>query len=406
MNILEGLTVKHKEQGNKPVNIFVGRFQPFTLGHAKVLESLYKENKLPIVIFLIKGSKKKKDDAFKRPYSEEMQIQMLNKLKKKYPIEDVIVLNSPAIDNIFNALRPKYEPVLWGTGSDRMKAYGYQVNNEKYREDLGVRQDFSLYEIPRTGKNISATQVRNALLDDNQKLFQKLVPKEIHSMYEELKKVLEESMKKDGMLENKKQPKRYVALYEDFDPKNSVNEVLGSKDRSKVVVHLKSQGLEHGKDYQIQSGEFIVADMEKAKELVDAVSDKYKATIFNDRKRKDGTIPVMIIESENINECTPGLNNRHLFTEKKTPLKNDGEVETPTDTNKSNEDNDRMNRIQNNLDMIKQDLEQSSTSIEKLKFAIENGEKDKKTFETMSKLVTFRNKLLLEYQSLTKQLNK
>ena len=34
--ITEGLTVKYKDQGKKLVNMFVGRFQPFTLGHAKV----------------------------------------------------------------------------------------------------------------------------------------------------------------------------------------------------------------------------------------------------------------------------------------------------------------------------------------------------------------------------------
>ena len=91
-------------------------------------------------------------------------------------------------------MRPKYEPVLWGTGSDRMKVYGYQVDKQEYRDDLGVREDFGLFEIPRTGKNISATQVRNAMLDDDEKLFKKLTPKEIHSMYPVLKNTLEQSM--------------------------------------------------------------------------------------------------------------------------------------------------------------------------------------------------------------------
>ena len=87
-----------------------------------------------------------------------------------------------------------YEPVLWGTGTDRMKNYGFQVNNQQYREDLGVRADFGLFEIPRTGKNISATQVREAMLADDETLFKKLTPKEIHSMYGDLKDKLEASM--------------------------------------------------------------------------------------------------------------------------------------------------------------------------------------------------------------------
>ena len=192
--ITEGLTVKYKDQGKKLVNMFVGRFQPFTLGHAKVIETISKENGYPVVIFLIKSKTKKAEDAFKRPYDEETQLAMLNRLKSSYPIEDVKILPTAAIDKMFNELRPKYEPVLWGTGTDRMKVYSYQVDRQEYRDDLGVRDDFGLFEIPRTGKNISATQVRNAMLDGNERLFKKLTPKGIHGMYGELKLKLEDSM--------------------------------------------------------------------------------------------------------------------------------------------------------------------------------------------------------------------
>jgi hypothetical protein len=75
-----------------------------------------------------------------------------------------------------------------------MKTYGYQVNKQEYRDDLDVRDDFGLFEIPRTGKNISATQVRNAMLDGDEKLFKKLTPKPLHNMYAELKTKLENSM--------------------------------------------------------------------------------------------------------------------------------------------------------------------------------------------------------------------
>ena len=192
--IQEALTVKFKDQGKKPVNMFVGRFQPFTLGHAKVIETIYKQNGHPVVIFLIKSKTKKAEDAFKRPYDEETQLKMLQQLKSTYPIEDVKILPTAAIDKMFNELRPQYEPVLWGTGTDRMKVYSYQVDKQEYRDDLGVRDDFQLFEIPRTGKNISATQVRNAMLDGDQKLFKKLTPKGIHGMYGELKQKLEDSM--------------------------------------------------------------------------------------------------------------------------------------------------------------------------------------------------------------------
>lgn len=192
--VLEGLSVKYPDQGKMPVNMFVGRFQPFTLGHVKVIETIYKQNGFPVVIFLVKSKTKKKEDAFSRPYDEETQLKMLEKLKGKYPIQEVFIIDRGAIDLMFNTMRPNYEPVLWGTGSDRLQTYSYQVDKPEYREDLGCRSDFGLFEIPRTGKNISATQVREAMLADDEKTFKKLTPTPIHDMYDELKSKLEASM--------------------------------------------------------------------------------------------------------------------------------------------------------------------------------------------------------------------
>jgi len=191
----EALKVDHTEQGKEPVNMFVGRFQPFTLGHAKVLETIHKENGYPVVVFLVKAKNKKKGDEFKKPYDEKTQIEMFNQVKKQYPfLKEIFVINTGAIDKMFNEMRPKYEPVLWGTGSDRMKSYGYQVNNDSYRDQLNARSDFGLFEIPRTDDNISATKVRNAMLDGDEKSFKSMTPKAIHSMYKELKSKIEDSM--------------------------------------------------------------------------------------------------------------------------------------------------------------------------------------------------------------------
>lgn len=192
--ILEALKVNTTEHGKMPVNMFVGRFQPFTLGHAKVIENMQKQNGYPVVIFLIKSKTKKKEDAFSRPYDEDTQVRMLEALKSTYPIQDVFILPSAGIDLMFNELRPKYEPVLWGTGTDRMKTYSYQVDKEEYRNDLNVRPDFGLFEITRGDNDVSATQVRNAMLEDDEKTFKKLTPRAIHGMYTELKDKLQQSM--------------------------------------------------------------------------------------------------------------------------------------------------------------------------------------------------------------------
>lgn len=195
VDLNEALKVDHVEQGKQPVNMFVGRFQPFTLGHAKVLEAIHKENGFPVVVFLVKSKTKKKGDEFSRPYDENTQIEMFNNVKKQYTfLKEIFVVPTGGIDTMFNEMRPKYEPVLWGTGSDRMASYGYQVNNDSYRDQLNVRADFGLFEIPRNDDDISATAVRNALLANDEKQFQNLTPKAVHGMYAELKSKIEDSM--------------------------------------------------------------------------------------------------------------------------------------------------------------------------------------------------------------------
>ena len=195
--ISEALSIPHKEQGKTPVNIFVGRFQPFTLGHVKVFEKMHKENGLPVVVFLVRGGK---PDPEKRPFDEDIQQQMFAKMMKQYPyLEASYIIPSAAIDKIFAILRPTYEPVLWGFGTDRKKAYGYQINNDKYRKELNVRPDFKGYEIFRTDDNISASKVRVAINIDDESTFKKMTPRSIHSFYKTLQNVLEPIMESNSI---------------------------------------------------------------------------------------------------------------------------------------------------------------------------------------------------------------
>jgi len=198
--INEGLKVDYIERGAKKVNMFVGRFQPFTLGHTKVLENLYEQNGLNTVVVLVKSKTKKKDDAQRRPFTVETQMQLLEMAKVDQKIEDVIVVETAGIDKIFNQLRPKYEPVLWGSGTDRMKGYGYQVDNVKYREQLNVLEEFSLFEIQRGEENISATKVREAIINENEDEFKQLTPPSIHSMFYELQLELNKVQQKESVL--------------------------------------------------------------------------------------------------------------------------------------------------------------------------------------------------------------
>jgi len=195
--INEALTVPHKEKGKKPVNIFVGRFQPFTLGHVKVFEKMYRENGLPVVVYMVRGGKA---DPEKRPFDEDVQQAMFSKMQKQYPfLEASVVVPNGAIDTLFSNARPTYEPMMWGYGTDRKNAYNGMIDKQSYRDQLDVHPDFKGYEIKRGADNISASKVRNALQIDDEKTFKKMTPKSIHSFYKPLQTLMQPIKENDNM---------------------------------------------------------------------------------------------------------------------------------------------------------------------------------------------------------------
>tara|TARA_B110000285_G_scaffold18148_1_gene17697 strand:+ start:1 stop:948 length:948 start_codon:yes stop_codon:yes gene_type:complete len=141
-----------------------------------------------------------KPDPEKRPFDEDMQQAMFAKMKKQYPfLEASFVVPNGAIDTMFAAARPAYEPMMWGYGTDRKKAYGNMINKQSYRDDLGVDPSFKGYEIPRTGENISASKVRNALKIDDERTFKKMTPKSIHGFYKPLQTIMQPIKENDNM---------------------------------------------------------------------------------------------------------------------------------------------------------------------------------------------------------------
>lgn len=219
-SITEALNVPHPEQGEKKVNIFVGRFQPFTLGHVKVFEEMYKKNGHPVVVFLVRGGK---PDPEKNPFSEEMQQAMFAEMTKQYPfLEASFVVPNGAIDTLFATARPAYEPVMWGYGTDRKRAYDAMIDKPAYREQLGVDPDFKGFEIGRTDDDISASKVRNAIVIDDEKTFNKMTPKSIHKFYKTLQDTLT-PVKESKQMKNLKSLNEFSVTEKD-EKKESVNE--------------------------------------------------------------------------------------------------------------------------------------------------------------------------------------
>lgn len=176
-------------EANAPqnVNMIIGRFQPFTLGHLKCAEYAYKVKGVPSVICCIDTTKADERHPFLTkdimPYMEKMA-------RDERTIAGVVTVKNADIVKMADAVRAAgFEPVSWSCGTDRIDSYTTMA--ERYKDMAGLPDDFEVIEIPRTDEDISATRVRNAIKDDDQELFNKMTPKSWHGAYKKLQQMIE-----------------------------------------------------------------------------------------------------------------------------------------------------------------------------------------------------------------------
>lgn len=168
------------------VNIVLGRFQPFTKGHEKILVQMYEENKLPTVMLLISNTK---FDS-KHPFSDDVikkELELAFNNKPYY--KDALYVKSADILKFAELLHENgYQPKLWGTGTDRLPIYKKMA--DKYKERAGFDDDFDTFEIKRTDDDISATKVRTALKENDIVTFKQMMPDGTEKMFNEFKEII------------------------------------------------------------------------------------------------------------------------------------------------------------------------------------------------------------------------
>lgn len=166
------------------VNILMGRFQPITMGHIKCAETAWNEKGVKTILLIVETTK---EDA-KHPFATKMLIPTYKRLSKEFPYMAglVVVKSADIVKNVEICRAEGFEPVSWSCGTDRVDSYKKMIG--KYGEQIGLTPDFEVIEIKRGDNDISATQVRNAILKDDRKTFEQLTPKSIHSLYGDLKR--------------------------------------------------------------------------------------------------------------------------------------------------------------------------------------------------------------------------
>ena len=168
----------------KDCNIALGRFQPFTKGHLKMLEDGYKKNGFPAVVFMIAN---RKFDS-KHPFKDETIAEEMKIVKKNYDfIADIYPADNADIVKIGQKLAEEgYQAHLWLCGDDREAQFKRQAENPKYREQGHFPDDFTTYTGTGRTEGVSGTAVRDSLKADDRDKFDSLVPKGVSRMFDKM----------------------------------------------------------------------------------------------------------------------------------------------------------------------------------------------------------------------------
>jgi cytidyltransferase-like protein len=215
---------KHKKPVQTEVNLLIGNFQPITMGHIKAAQKLKEKNGCKTVLVAIKPE----NPTQKSPFSVRETRVMLEKVQQEYPdlITDICLIKSGQIEEILDALQPKYKPLLWGTSERRLKDYVLQLDYIK-KKSIPLRLDkgFKLVELPIF---VKSEDVVNSIVKSDFAEFKKLVPTSIASEFFNLQKELEKSVN-----EEVKPASNFSAIFENQD---IVADVVDSDDTEEDIT--------------------------------------------------------------------------------------------------------------------------------------------------------------------------
>lgn len=179
-----------KEKQEKENNVlYQGRFQPPTKAHIQIISDLLKvfDN---VYVAVIKGAK---TDIRKSPFSKDIQEKIFSTIFG----DKVRLLYVPTgyIPDILEEIEGNVNAVVAGT--DRVDTYEKQLIRAKL-------EHITIIEIPRTDEDISASKLRQALIDGDENTFKQNAHPDMYPFYDELKQEIIENLKKETITLNKK----------------------------------------------------------------------------------------------------------------------------------------------------------------------------------------------------------
>jgi len=170
-----------EKEEDKKINVIMGRFQPFHLGHLNMAKKLHEKNKLPSFVIVVYPGHNK---SGKSPFGEQTINQYMDAVVKEHGdvLKDYMIVPRGLLGSAVNKLvEMGFEPHLVGAGEDRQDDYGKQMEYIKKTELFDkLPEDFKLVETPRS---TSATEVRSKLEEEDYASLKKMLPKSVLNLY-------------------------------------------------------------------------------------------------------------------------------------------------------------------------------------------------------------------------------
>lgn len=175
-------------QGNIPVSLFIGRFQPFHLGHLKAIRDIlrYYPNQ-KVLIGVVRGDKTSQDKQ-KNPFPFDVQLRLIRESTTEVR-DKIIILDKPLksgyVPEAVKQLRKKdYEVRIVAASGDRVDDYERQINNLK---NLNKTVNIQFIKTKRYG---TASDVRQALIDNDKPKFERLTSPGIWEYFNDLQSMI------------------------------------------------------------------------------------------------------------------------------------------------------------------------------------------------------------------------
>lgn len=154
----------------RQVQLFITRAQPLHKGHLKVISQMTN----PVVV-IVRGEKSGQDKT-KNPFSVETQLMIAKAVLPSYV--SVVLASSGYIPDIIKELSSQYKEHTTAVycGPDRVAGYRQQIARHNNNATNPVKLDVDILELSRDDDQISATKVRQALMDKDESAYQALMP--------------------------------------------------------------------------------------------------------------------------------------------------------------------------------------------------------------------------------------